>query len=125
MHELSLAQRIVEIVHESVGKHPPQTVRTIFLDVGELANVHLESLTFAFEALVEGTDLQTASLKITTVSVEILCRSCGMISVVDRFAFECTHCQSTSLDIRRGQELNITSIEIEDHTEVKHGNSHS
>ncbi|MBM4168776.1 MAG: hydrogenase maturation nickel metallochaperone HypA [Ignavibacteria bacterium] len=123
MHELSLAQRIVEIVHESIGRHAPQTVRTISLEIGELANVHVDSLTFAFEALVEGTNLQTASLQITSVRVQVLCKSCGTFSTVDGVTFECPRCGSTTLDVRRGRELDITSIEIDDYTEVNHGNS--
>jgi len=116
MHELSLAQRITEIVRESVKDEPLSTVRTISIAVGELANVNAESLMFAFEALVDGTDLQDASLNITSVPVEILCLSCDKLSTLNDFIFQCVHCGSTSTDVCRGRELDVTSIEVDDHT---------
>jgi hydrogenase nickel incorporation protein HypA/HybF len=52
MHELSIAQGILDIVREHVPEGQSAGVRTIEVRVGRMSGVVPESLEFCFEALV-------------------------------------------------------------------------
>ncbi|MGB3937580.1 MAG: hydrogenase maturation nickel metallochaperone HypA [Burkholderiales bacterium] len=49
MHELSLAQSMVEIVEEAARREGAARVASVRLELGELSHVEPESLAFAFE----------------------------------------------------------------------------
>ena len=50
MHELSIAQNIVEISEDQVKKHKATGVDKIILQIGELAGIELDALDFAIVA---------------------------------------------------------------------------
>ena len=49
MHEFSLCESILDSIAEQARRHGFRRVRRVVLDIGELANVELEALRFAFE----------------------------------------------------------------------------
>ena len=49
MHELSLAQSVVEIVEAAARREGAARVASVRLELGELSHVEPESLAFAFE----------------------------------------------------------------------------
>jgi hydrogenase nickel incorporation protein HypA/HybF len=55
MHELSIAQSIVEIVHQYVPVGNCRSVKTVRVLVGEHAGVVPDSLSFCFEAITAET----------------------------------------------------------------------
>lgn len=65
MHEMGLAEGIVEVVHGIAGNRPVEAVR---VRVGAQQAVAPDSLEFNFRLLVEGTWLQGAKLEITPAS---------------------------------------------------------
>ena len=52
MHELSLAQEVCRIAEERVGRDALPGVRRVGVDVGDDANVEVESLRFCLEVLL-------------------------------------------------------------------------
>ena len=56
MHELGIAQNILEIVQQSVTKEQAPAVRWIRIRVGQLSGVVPDSLEFCFQAIVSETD---------------------------------------------------------------------
>src|SRR5512133_3962335 len=54
MHELAIAERIVQAVQSSIGDRP---VRSVHLQVGQLSGVVTDALTFSFELAASGTPL--------------------------------------------------------------------
>jgi hydrogenase nickel incorporation protein HypA/HybF len=67
MHELSLAQNIMEIVERAVPPEQNARASTIRLRVGEFAAVVEDSLSFCFEAITRGTRLEGSRLSIERV----------------------------------------------------------
>lgn len=61
MHELGITQRIVAIVEEAAQGR--RVVRVV-LEVGELAGVMPDAITFCFDVLCQGTTLEGAALSI-------------------------------------------------------------
>jgi hydrogenase nickel incorporation protein HypA/HybF len=62
MHELSIAESILEAVRKELAGRPGAKPIRVGLRIGELAAVDVDSLTFCFEAVVRGTDWETLQL---------------------------------------------------------------
>lgn len=114
MHELGIAQNILEIVRQSVLKEQIEAVRGIKIRVGQLSGVVPDSLDFCFNAIVSDTEMQRASLAIEQVPTISECRNCTHRFQVEEFDFICPSCQSTNLNLVSGKELEIIEIELAD-----------
>ena len=64
MHEMGIAQSIMEIAEKHLAAHPGAQARTIGLRIGAYAGIDESSLTFCFECLKADTPLYEAALKI-------------------------------------------------------------
>lgn len=64
MHELAIANSVIEAVRTEAARRPGARVTKVGLRIGELAGVDRESLSFCFEVLVKETDLESAVLAI-------------------------------------------------------------
>ena len=113
MHEMGIALQIVEIASASL---PPDLgaarVAAVNLKIGKLAAVVPESLRFCFDVAIKDTPLAGAKLVIEEVPVVARCQDCNARWTIDEPVFICQTCQSGSLDILSGRELDIESIEV-------------
>ncbi len=115
MHELSIANSIVESVTESAAAYPGARVKEVRLRVGALASVIEDSLRFCWELTVEGTPLVDSRLVIQTLPVIVHCAACDKDSQLGGVqSFRCMHCGEIAADLRQGRELEIESIELEE-----------
>ena len=113
MHELSIAQSIVEIVTEAVRDQSAERVESITLRVGALSCVHQQALEFSFELVAKDTPVAGAKLVFIDVPVAIYCPSCECeVELPGIQRFRCPTCDTPSGDIRRGKELDIETIEV-------------
>jgi len=118
MHELSIANSLVEIATEHLAKEqdentPSLAVQSITLRIGALSCVHKSALEFSFELVTKDTLLEGAELKIIDVPVTIFCNPCEReVELPGIQRFRCPVCDTPSADIRQGKELDIDSIEI-------------
>lgn len=64
MHEMGIANSILEAVHKELHGYPGRRCAKVAVRIGEFAGVDTESLRFCFEALVKGTELEPLALAI-------------------------------------------------------------
>ena len=57
MHEMSIAQSLIEIIEEEMKKHDAKYLRSVRLNIGQLSAVVPESLSFCFEVITSDTPL--------------------------------------------------------------------
>ena len=115
MHEMGIALEIIEIVKSSIPADLVDAkVRTVQLKIGKLSAVMPDSLRFCFDVAVKDTPLEGAALAIEEIPVTARCKECSHPWTVDGPAFTCPRCNSGSIDLLSGRELDIHSIEIED-----------
>jgi hydrogenase nickel incorporation protein HypA/HybF len=119
MHELSIAQSIVDIVLQHLPKEEGMSVRSVRLTLGAMAGVVPESLEFCFGAITEGTPLQGAVLNIENVPLRALCNACGRDGEIEPTLFVCAQCGATSLEILSGREMQVRDIEVEEREGVR------
>jgi hydrogenase nickel incorporation protein HypA/HybF len=116
MHELSLAASIVEAVTESAAAYPGAKIESVRLRLGALSDVVEDSLRFCWELTVEGTPLAGARLLVTKVPVVVHCARCAEdVELESVQSFRCPRCGEPASELKQGKELEIESIEIDDH----------
>ena len=114
MHELAIANSIVNTVLEEAKKQNFGSVVAVGLRIGALTDVVPEALEFSFSAITAGTLLEGTRLEIEDVPVKGACNGCGKTFEVERFCFVCPECSASDIKVERGQELDIAYIEVDD-----------
>lgn len=113
MHELSIANRLVEIVIELAETEQAQSVVSVTIRLGALSCVHKHSLEACFQLVTEGTAAEGATLAVIEVPVTIFCARCDRdVQLPGIQQYRCPVCNAPGIEIRKGQELEIESIEI-------------
>jgi hydrogenase nickel incorporation protein HypA/HybF len=114
MHELSIAQSIVDIVRDNVGPGDLDRVRSIQVRIGTMAGVVTDSLVFCFSAVAVEAGLTGASLAIESVPLVVRCRTCGTTAGIEPYLFRCGSCDGTELTVVSGREMMVSEVELED-----------
>jgi hydrogenase nickel incorporation protein HypA/HybF len=117
MHELGVAQNILEIVQQSVPENQAKAVREIRLRIGQLSGIVPDSLDFCFTAIINGTDMQQARLAIEQIPTMSQCKECNHRFGIEDWVFSCPVCRSPNLELISGKELEIVEIELADECE--------
>ena len=113
MHELSLCAGIVDVLREQARVHDYARVKTVWLEVGELATVEVEALRFGFDVATRGTLADGAALEIVTVPGSAWCVPCGREFATHQRFGPCPRCGGHQLRITAGDELRIKELEVE------------
>ena len=113
MHEMSIVSGVLDAVTQSAKEAGAEKVLAITLRIGDMTEVIDEALSFAFEALTEGTMCEGAKLDVIKVAPRSLCFECGEEFDHDRFHRVCPQCGSYETHLLQGRELSIESIEVE------------
>ena len=113
MHEMSIAQSLIDILQEEMAKHGAATLRSVRLSVGELSAIVPESLSFCFEIITQGTPLEGAKLLMDRIPLRGYCPQCEETFDIKEFVFICPTCGSTNIETIEGQELSIVEMEVE------------
>jgi hydrogenase nickel incorporation protein HypA/HybF len=117
VHELSLAESIVDIIHRSVPERELEEVRIVRMKVGTLSGVVADSLDFCFSAISAQTPLAQARLEIEQIPFSVLCNSCRRTFVNDIGYVVCPDCGSIETTVVSGRELQVTEIELDNEEE--------
>jgi hydrogenase nickel incorporation protein HypA/HybF len=110
MHELSIADAMLQTVLRHAGD---RRVTRVELRVGHLRQVVPSALEFAFELVTQGTPAEGAELGLVQVPAAVRCRDCETESEQDAFPLCCAACGGFAVDVVRGEELMVDSLEVE------------
>ncbi len=111
MHELSIAEGIVDVAVRHAGE---RTVHKVEVRIGHLRQVVPSALEFAFELLCQGTVLEGAVLVIEEVPARGICRACGRETTMRRFPLQCARCGGLDMELLGGEELLVDALELEE-----------
>lgn len=113
MHEAGIAKNILDIALDNAKQRPGKKVVLVAVKVGKMTAIDEPSLRFAFDALKEGTDAENAYLDFQSIPLVGKCLDCGEQSELDGYFTACPKCQSRSVKILSGNELEMAHIEVE------------
>lgn len=114
MHELSIAQSIVDIVGQYVPPAEQERVRKITVRIGAMAGIVPDSLEFCFNAIIHHTPLNDAVMDIEHVPFTVTCRSCNNTATTEPGIILCPLCGSTDTRVIAGTELQVVSIDVDE-----------
>jgi len=115
MHEMSVAQNIIDIVIQYLPEDHAAGVKIVNLKIGKMSGIVPDSLEFSFRVIAADTPgLVDANLHMQFVPLIIRCKECKAESTLDEPFFVCPECGSVNVDTLSGTELQITEIELED-----------
>jgi len=112
MHELSIAQSIVDLAEEQAKTRKASAIEEIELEIGELAGVEIHALEFALESCVKGTMLEKAHIVRRDIEGEAFCSDCEKNFSINNLFTPCPICGSYPVKILKGRELRLKSIVI-------------
>ncbi|HLI06265.1 MAG TPA: hydrogenase maturation nickel metallochaperone HypA [Ktedonobacteraceae bacterium] len=114
MHELAIAESIVEAVRAKAAECSAARVTNVRIKVGEASGIVTDSLTFCFE-MVASLDpiLAGSQLSIDRAPHRAWCRRCAAGFSVTNFVARCPTCGEWSKQVISGTELQILDMEIE------------
>ena len=92
MHELSIAQGIIEIVDETARAHGIRAVRRVHVRIGELAGIDPEALYFAWESVTREGIARGSKLEIERTPGQAWCTDCGKTVPLKRYGDACPDC---------------------------------
>lgn len=113
MHELSIAQNVLEIVFEQCSKSGYTKIDSINLRIGRASGIMPDALLFAFTAIKSDSIARDAALNIEVVPVAGLCKDCSAGFIVEEeYILNCPVCKGSSFQITSGRELDIIDMEV-------------
>jgi hydrogenase nickel incorporation protein HypA/HybF len=113
MHELSIAQSILQIAEKAAPKNS-NGITGVGLQIGELAGIEISALRFALSIIKEDTVLAKADLNIEIIKGEAECMECKEVFPMNIFGTCCPNCGSYRSKILRGREMKILNLVIDD-----------
>ncbi len=114
MHELAIAQSIIDAVGEKAATCNATRIKSVRLRIGEASGIITGALTFSFEMLASFDPiLDGARLLIDEVPHRARCHHCDSVFSVAHFMMQCPTCQTWNTEIVSGDELQILEMEIE------------
>jgi hydrogenase nickel incorporation protein HypA/HybF len=111
MHELSICNAISEIAERRARG---RRVRRVHIDIGGLRQVVPGTLAYCWEIVVTDTPLAGSVLEINEIPPTIECAVCGQRTVLEEPAFRCGGCAGSDVTVAAGNELMITSLELQE-----------
>ena len=116
MHELSIAQSLIELACEAAAQDGCERVTRLFIRLGALSGVVKEALQFSFELAAEETACAGATLEIEDVPITVFCSTCKERKTLsDDYLFCCPTCGLPTPEILTGRELELVSVEVDDY----------
>jgi hydrogenase nickel incorporation protein HypA/HybF len=112
VHELSIAQDILNIVHQYVPEEQRSEVQSVKVRVGRLSGVVPDSLDFCFSAIIGETALSGAKLDIQQTPARSRCNQCSTGFEIEGMSFNCPACGDSDLEILSGTELQVLEVEL-------------
>lgn len=113
MHEMSIAQSLIDIVRDEMSRHDAKRLRSVHLRIGQMSTVVPEALSFCFEVITGGTELEGAHLVMEVVPLKGICRACGREFEIEDYAFICPECGGLEIEPRGGQDLSVVELEVD------------
>ncbi len=113
MHELSIANGMIDQIIEESETRGGLHVEVVHLKLGIFSGVDKDALLFSYELACEGTQLQGSRLVIETIPLVIYCPVCQQDRIPPSvYQLYCPECQTPDQTIVTGREIEVTFLEV-------------
>lgn len=112
MHEMALAEGVLNVIEDSARTQGFTRVKTVWLEIGRLAAVEPEALRFSFDVVKRGTIAEGAVIEIVDVPGRAWCMKCGDTVAIDERGAACPACGSYQLQVSGGEDMRVSELEV-------------
>lgn len=112
MHEMSLAEGVLQLVEETARREKARQVKRVILEMGDLAAVEESALRFCFDAVARTSLAEGAVLEIVRVPGAGWCWACADTVPMGHLTDPCPRCGGYRLQATSGTEMRVKEIEI-------------
>ena len=113
MHEMSLAEGVLQLIEDAAARDGFRRVRTVWLEIGQLAGVEVEAMRFCFDAVVRGSVAEGAQLEIASAPGSGWCMSCMQEVAMAEALAACPVCGGFELKVSGGTGMRVKELEVE------------
>lgn len=110
MHEMSLAENVLDIIEAAARAQHFQTVRRVVLEIGKLSAVEPDAMRFCFDAVMRGTLAEGAELEIIETAGAGVCLACSAAVAMQAQYGLCPKCDSPRLQITAGDRMRVQDL---------------
>ena len=112
MHELSIAEALLELTLKHAGEAPGARVTAVHLVIGQLASVVDDSVQFYWDEISRGTLAEGAQLRFKRVAARFHCEACGHDYAPGADVLACPQCGSAQVRLTAGGEFYLEALEV-------------
>lgn len=113
MHEMSLTEGVLQILQENAKNKGFARVKTVWLEIGEMAGIEVEAIRFCFDVVMKDTLADQAKLEIIHVPGQAWCTRCEKPVTVQHRFDPCPDCGSFQLQVTGGDQMQVKELEVE------------
>ncbi len=113
MHEMSLAEGIVQLVEDAARAEGGNKVKAVWLEIGQLSGTEPEAIRFCFDVVARDTLLDGARLEIIEAAGQGWCLGCGQSVALEQRYAPCPLCGSYQVEPTGGLETRVKEFLLE------------
>ncbi len=113
MHEMSLAENVLQVIEQEAVRQGFARVRTVWLELGQLACVEPDALTFSFDQVKKGSLAESARLEIVKIEGRGWCHHCACAVRLPAWYEPCPECGSYGVEVTGGGQFRVKELEVE------------
>jgi len=110
---MSLAEGVLQVIEDAARQQGFTRVRTIWLEIGQLAAVEVEALRFCFDAVTRGSLAEGSRLEIVATPGSAWCMQCSGSVALQALDDACPQCGSYQLQVTGGSEMRVKELEVD------------
>ncbi len=113
MHEMSLAENILQIVEGAAREQGFAQVKEIRLEIGELAGVEVEALRFCLDAVLRDSVAAQARIEYLTLPGRGWCMQCSESVPIATLYDPCPRCGGWQVQATEGMQMRVKDLLVE------------
>ena len=110
MHELTLAESVMDIVENAAAQAGVKQVTRVRLSVGVLAHVDSDALLYCCEVVSRGGVAAGANFEVDRPPGRVRCVTCGHEFVLESLALGCPHGEGHQVQVLDGEQMKVVEI---------------
>lgn len=113
MHEMSLAESVLQLMEDAARSQGFARVKTVWLEIGQLAGVEKEALRFCFDVVTHDSIAHEARLEIIDTPGQGWCMQCAITVPIAVLFDACPQCGSHQVQVTGGSEMRVKELEVD------------
>ena len=113
MHEMTLAESVLQIVEDAARREGLRRVRAVWLEIGELSSVEPDAMRFCFDAVTRDSVAEGARLEIVKTPGAAWCNACSEPVPLPELGAPCPRCGGYRLRLTEGTGMRVMELEAE------------